>query len=284
VALTGITVAAAAPDEASSGGTFTVIGLTDRQEVVAFAADDPGRGALIGGVSGLEGDRRIVAVDCRITDSELYGLGDRGGVYRISLDDAVATKVSQLSVDLDGQHFDIDFNPVANRLRIISDSGQNLRHNLDDATGTPAVGTTAVDSPLSVASVAGTAAGVTGAAYYNNDADPATATALFVIDTDTDQVAIQSPAGLLAATGDLGVDALGDAGLEIHYDESGGDTDGIGYAALDVDGTRELYRVDLLTGRADLVGGFPAAHQVSDLAAGFRRDELDGITLGEPYY
>jgi hypothetical protein len=38
---------------------------------------------------------------------------------------------------LDGTWFDVDFNPAANRLRVISVRGQNLRHNLDDPTGTP---------------------------------------------------------------------------------------------------------------------------------------------------
>ncbi|MFB7032705.1 MULTISPECIES: DUF4394 domain-containing protein [unclassified Streptomyces] len=33
---------------------------------------------------------------------------------------------------LKGTHFGVDFNPAANRLRVISDTGQNLRHNIDD--------------------------------------------------------------------------------------------------------------------------------------------------------
>jgi hypothetical protein len=61
--------------------------------------------------------------------------------------DATATKVSQLTVPLSGGAFDMDFNPAANRLRVISDSGQNLRHNLDDPTGTPPPGQTVADTP-----------------------------------------------------------------------------------------------------------------------------------------
>jgi hypothetical protein len=35
-------------------------------------------------------------------------------------------------VALQGTRFGVDFNPAANRLRVISDLGQNLRHNIDD--------------------------------------------------------------------------------------------------------------------------------------------------------
>jgi hypothetical protein len=72
---------------------------------------------------------------------------------------------------------------------------------------------------------------VTGAAYYNNDGDPDTATTLFTLDPSRDQVAIQSPAnaGLLAATGTLGVDADGDVGFDIHYSADGASADGRGW-------------------------------------------------------
>jgi hypothetical protein len=78
------------------------------------------------------------------------------------------------------------------------------------------------------------ATGISGAAYYNNDLDPATATTLFTVDPGRDQVAIQSPAnaGLLAATGTLGVDAAGDVGFDIHYTTDGAGADGRGLAAL----------------------------------------------------
>ena len=36
--------------------------------------------------------------------------------------------VSQLTVGLDGYFFGVNFNPAANALRIISNTGQNLRH------------------------------------------------------------------------------------------------------------------------------------------------------------
>ena len=65
-----------------------------------------------------------------------------------------------LSVALTGTNFGVDFNPAADRLRVISDTGQNLRHDLT-------AGTTTVDG-LTYPPATTPATGVTGAAYTNN--------------------------------------------------------------------------------------------------------------------
>ena len=90
-------------------------------------------------------------------------------------------------------------------------------------------------------------------------------------------MAIQSPAnaGLLAPTGLLKVNARGDAGFDIHYTSQGAKRQG--FAALQVNGSRKLYRIDLLSGRATRIGAFPDNRQVTDLTAGFRKDEIEGI-------
>ena len=64
----------------------------------------------------------------------------------------------------------------------MSDTGQNLRVNVDDGVAT-------VDTPLSIPGTTpvNPATGITGAAYTNNDADPNTATTLFDIDVARDQ-------------------------------------------------------------------------------------------------
>ncbi|ONI50380.1 hypothetical protein STIB_54740 [Streptomyces sp. IB2014 011-1] len=113
--------------------------------------------------------------------------------------------------------FGVDFNPAANRLRVISNTGQNLRHNIDD--GAAPLGTTADGTLTNPTMPPSTAMGVTGAAYTNNDLDAATATTLFDIDTLADRVSLQSPAnaGTLAPTGNLGVNAGPDAGFDIYF-------------------------------------------------------------------
>jgi hypothetical protein len=79
--------------------------------------------------------------------------------------EAAAPWVSQLTTSLDGIFFGVDFKPVPDRLRIIRDTGQNLRHNVNTE------GTTTVDGSLNY-TVGITTTGLTSAAYTNNDLDP----------------------------------------------------------------------------------------------------------------
>lgn len=176
-----------------------IIGLTADQRLVCFREDNPRGADDIGYVSGLSGDARLVGIDFRPANRALYGVGNAGGLYTIDPRTAVATLIGQLNVPLQGTSFGVDVNPAADALRVISDAGQNLRYSF-------ATGATFTDGPLTYPPAA--AAGVTGAAYTNNDGDPNTATTLFDLDSTLDQVAIQSPAnsGQLAATGKLGAD------------------------------------------------------------------------------
>ncbi|MFE5942827.1 DUF4394 domain-containing protein [Streptomyces sp. NPDC056480] len=240
------------------------IGLTGDQRLVEFDVNKPNKTWSLGRVSGLSGDTKLVGIDFRVQNEKLYGVGDRGGVYTLNTTDARAMKVSQLTVALAGSAFGVDFNPAANRLRVISDTGQNLRHNIDDAA---APLTTTVDGTLTNPTMPpSTAMGVTGAAYTNNDLNAATATTLFDLDTMADRISLQSPAnaGTLAPTGNLGVDAARDAGFDISYDPATGMNHG--FATIAAGGSYRLYSVDLLTGRATSRGAFPTRYQVTDLA------------------
>ena len=115
----------------------SAIGLTDDgTRLVSFRLNDPSNVRTIGAVGGLAGDTSLVGIDFRVQDGALYGVGDAGGVYRIATASAAATKVGQLSVALAGTDFGVDFNPVANALRVISDTGQNLRHSFVAGTTT----------------------------------------------------------------------------------------------------------------------------------------------------
>ena len=168
--------------------------------------------------------------------------------------------MSQLTTPLNGTFFGVDFNPAADRLRLISDAGQNLRHNVN------AGGTTLVDGLLNY--MAGTTAmGLAGAAYTNNDLDPTTGTTLFDIDTALNQVAIQSPpnAGALVATGQLTVDPDTPVGFDLYTDlQDGVAQHNRGFASLVVGGVSGFYRVNVLTGRATRIDNFDEA--VLDIA------------------
>ncbi|TMR05644.1 DUF4394 domain-containing protein [Actinomadura soli] len=224
----------------SSDGTLMAAFKTDTPEVLDWVRNPVG----------LVTDTSLIGIDFRVQDGKLYAVGDYGGIYTVSLDagsECTLTKVSQLTVGLKGTYFGVDFNPAADRLRVISDTGQNLRHDLS-------ANTTAIDSPLS-------ATNVTAAAYTNNDLNSGTATTLFDIGTDGDQVVIQSPPnnGTLVATGSLGVNAGPNAGLDIYSDLGNGKT--ISNTAFGTfvppGGGATFYTVEPLTGTAAPVGKFP---------------------------
>ena len=246
--------------------TLQVVGLTTDQRLVCFNERKPGKARAIGHVSGLMTDTALVGIDFRVQDGLLYGVGNAGGIYKLDTSYATATLVNRLTVALDGTSFGVNFNPAADRLRIVSNTGQNLRHNIN------AGGVTLTDDPLdyptTINGVGPTALGVTGAAYTNNDLS---ATTLYALDTTLDQVSIQSPPndGTLAATGKLGVDAqLGGTGFDIYSKlRDGATADVQAWASLTaLDGSTAFYKISLPTGKATLRGGFASGTQVTDIA------------------
>lgn len=250
-------------DHRDDGPRLRAIGLTADQRLVRFKVRETGDVRTIGKVNGLQGDTRLVGIDYRVQDGMLYGVGEAGGVYTLSVNNAKATKVSQLTVALDGKAFGVDFNPAADRLRIVSDTGQNLRHNVN------AGGTTVSDAALTVPPATTAVTGVTAVAYTNNDLNADTATALYDIDTNLDQVALQAPAnsGQLSPIGKLTVDAGSEAGFDIYAQvRDGKAVDATGFATLSVGGRMALYRISLVTGQADRMGAFPRKVQVTDIA------------------
>ena len=247
----------------SNNRRLTIIGLTSDGRLISFGENNPRQARTLSTISGFTGgNSALIGIDYRVQDNLLYGVGNAGAVYTINVNTGVLTFVNSLTVALSGTQFGVDFNPPADRLRIISDTGQNLRHNVNPG------GVTINDGTLNY--TPGTAAtGVTGAAYTNNDLDPNTATTLFDIDSAMDQVVIQSPAnsGSLAATGKLTVDTTAVLGFDIYSTTRGGTTiDVEGFAALTTtDGVR-LYSIALFSGRATDLGEFSSQNQVIDIA------------------
>jgi hypothetical protein len=268
-AATAVSVATAGDSVAQATGLRAFGISADGTLMATFTTDRPQVLDWVRAVTGLSGDTALIGIDFRVQNTTMYGVGNYGGIYTITTPsptppvttDVIVKKVSQLSVPLYGTNFDVDFNPAADRLRVISDNGQNLRHNLAD-------GTTIEDAILTTPPLTGPTRGVTAAAYTNNDLNPDTATTLFDLNTTSDQVVIQSPAnnGTLAPTGALGVDAAPNAGLDIYSDLVNGKTVSAAAFATIVPagGSATLYNVNPLTGAASPVGQFPLA--ITDLA------------------
>lgn len=250
------------------GDQLLIVGLTSDGRLIVFGENRPSRALTISYVGPLTGDTYLVGIDFRVQDGGLYGVGNAGGVYRIDLGSGNAAFVNSLTVPLTGNRFGVDFNPAADRLRIISDTGQNLRHNVNLGGVTINDGTLTYTAPPAAP---GAALGVTGSAYTNNDLNTDTNTTLFDIDSNLDQVSIQSPAnnGILVATGKLGVDAGSSVGFDIFSKVRDGATiDNEAFASLTSSTSKRtrFYSVSLLTGKATSRGAFSFFDQVIDIA------------------
>lgn len=240
------------------GNDLLVFGLTFKQRLVCFQSDDPQSADTVGRIDGLVGDARLVGIDFRNADGELYGLGDQGGIYIIETDDASADKVDQLTIALMGRHFGVDFNPAADALRVISDQGQDLRHPFAG----PTAGTTVNDGTLNYVGPppVSPALGVTAAGYTNNDGDPDTAATLYDLDTNLDQTVIQAPpnAGTLNPVGKLGVNIGPRNGFDVYSVVRDGTAVKVkAFAALKVNGYSGFYRINLVNGQATFIGDLP---------------------------
>lgn len=200
-------------------------------------------------ISGLQAGENIVGIDFRPANGMLYAIGSNSRIYTINTTNGAASFVAAISVPLSGTSFAVDFNPVPDRIRIISNSGQNLRVN-------PADGVTINDGTINP-----TPAAVTAAGYTNSVAGAAT-TMLFVIDTDADRLFVQNPPnnGTLTMGMNLGVNVDASNGFDI------GGKNGVAYAILSTASANSLYTINLTTGQATEVRSF--GERVRGLALG----------------
>ena len=243
-------------------------GLTDDGRIVTFKTATPNTLDANVAVTGLAAGERLLGFDIRPKDGLLYGISSAARIVTIDPATGAATVKATLAADaadvsapytaIAGTAFGVDFNPVADRLRVIGNAGQSLRINVD-------TGATTTDGAINRA---GASPVVTAAAYTNSFAGTA-ATMLFDIDTASASLALQNPPndGTLANVGLLGVAVAGDAGFDI-----AGGANGLALAALRTaaGGPSSLYRVDLATGAAVPSGGAatPAASAIGNGTVG----------------
>ncbi|WP_394347233.1 DUF4394 domain-containing protein [Hymenobacter radiodurans] len=123
-------------------------------------------------ITGLPAGERLIGLDFRPATGQLYALSASSVLYTLNAATAAATPVAPLSIPIESNaSIGFDFNPVADRIRIVTNTGQNLRVN-------PVDGVTIADTRLNPSEP-----GIQAAAYTNNVAG-ATGTELYVIGLD----------------------------------------------------------------------------------------------------
>jgi hypothetical protein len=194
-----------------------LVALTADGRLARFDRSAPWSAPGIATLSGLAAGEELLGIDFRPATGQLYGLGSTSRLYGIDPQTGVATAIGTgFASPLVGTRFGFDFNPTVDRIRIVSDQGQNLRAHPD----TGAV--VATDGMLAYAT--GDAGfGMTpavAAAAYTNDLAGATSTLLYGIDSARDVLVTQVPPnnGTLNTIGALGLDVTGVDGFDIGSD------------------------------------------------------------------
>jgi Domain of unknown function (DUF4394) len=235
-------------------------------EAVAYAVDglnnllifNPfllSKGSISKTITGLQANEKINGIDFRPLNGQLYALGSSNRLYSLNLSNGAATQVgtTTFSTALTGTDFGFDFNPTVDRIRVISNTGQNLRLNPIDGT------VAAVDLPLNPGIPL-----ATSAAYTNNFVGT-TSTSLFVIDQNTDKLYLQNPPnnGTLVEIGNLGIDIDNNNGFDISSRTN------LAYLMATVGGITNLYTINLTTGAASSPASFSTPVRGFAIANGF---------------
>ena len=230
----------------------TIYAVTNANNLISFERANPATLYSLVPITGLQPNEQIVGIDFRPSNSLLYGLGNSSRLYTIDTTTGLATEVGSgpFSPAISGTDFGFDFNPVVDRIRVVSNSDQNFR--LD-----PDTGAVATDVNLAYDGSDPNAAAnpnLSGLAYTNNTAG-ASSTTLYGIDSVLDTlVRLGSPGGTPTSPNSGQLFTIGQLGFNTGVNTSfdivpGEDT---ALAALTTQGApfSILYSINLTTGHA----------------------------------
>ena len=238
--------------------------LTNKNTLYSFSGEDLNTVTVVP-VTGL-GAATLVGISFRPANGQLYGVGITGtteAVFAIDPSGGAATLVGS-AMPVGGTFagtttYGIDFNPVADRLRVV-DGLESTGTNINNFRLNPNNGAIAgIDTKLDYSLLPGGEAGnrpLATVAYDRNVAGATASTAFGITVAANDSLVrlggvdgVPSPnGGVLTQIGPLGVDTGTNSGLDI--DPATGEA----YAILQVAGASGLYRIDLASGAATLVG------------------------------
>ncbi|WP_338873024.1 DUF4394 domain-containing protein [Spirosoma sp. SC4-14] len=233
------------PGHASSrlSSDFVVYALTDNNQLLKLNTQNPGVILSTLTVTGIQNNERLIGIDFRPATGQLYAVSNDSRIYAINLANGMATVIGSapFSPAINGDVVGFDFNPTVDRIRLVTNQGQNLR--LHPETGA----TAAIDGAINgVPNVA-----ISGVAYTNSRAG-VTTTTLYDIDPITDKLYRQDPPnnGTLVEVGSLGIDIAGRGSFDISPDGNA--------VAMLINGiTQGLYQINLTTGQAERLGDLP---------------------------
>lgn len=236
-------------------------------ELIKFNAGQPRRILERKPITGLAAGEQLVGIDYRVARGVLYALSTKGQLYTLGTASGALTAVGTPSaLPLTGSAFGFDFNPAADRIRVVSHTGQNLRLHPDTGAavdGDPNTPGLQGDGPLAYVAGdpnAGKQPEIVAAGYTYNKQDEKITTN-YAIDRKLGVLVMQgskegttpvvSPnTGQLRTVGSLGLGELIDASLDI------ADVSNAAFAVVRSasEPRTRLMLIDLNTGKAQFIG------------------------------
>ena len=190
-------------------------------------------------------DGALLSVALRPANGMLYALTAKGQLVTIDPASGMATQVAKLDKPLEmGGRTTINFNPVVDRIRVVSSNGGNWRIH-------PETGAVTVDGGLKYAPDSAYVEAkpmVTTGAYSNHFAGTKE-TALYTIDSKLGLMNVQMPPndGVQQPRGRLNVAVPANAGFDILADGQGGNTGWVVAGGA-------LHSLDIKTGQLTTLG------------------------------
>jgi hypothetical protein len=227
----------------SRGPDRMLVATTNQNQLITFNARNVDRIKDIQAITGLPAGVTLRGIDFRPKTGDLYGVGSDSVVYRVNPGTGIAiAEGPAFTPALRGKSFGVDFNPVVDKIRVVSDDRQNLRLNADEGT------VLSTDADLNPGMPQVVAAGYENSSFSFTQP---TATKLHVVDAASDTLFTQDPPnnGTLTNPRKLRVDV----GLNAGFDIAGDDNMGFLSNAKSGRGS-ELYTVDVATGKTKSLG------------------------------
>jgi hypothetical protein len=211
-------------------------------------------------ITGLQEGEMILGIDFRPATGQLYGLGSKSRLYVINPSSGIATLAAALTtvpagsttgvpLSLSGTSFGFDFNPVVDRIRIVSNTGQNLRAH-------PTTGVTIVDGSINPQPV-----WITGVAYDNNDTVSTTTTELYALDVTSDKLFEIDPPnnGTLIEPLSINLNITGNGGFDI-APRNASIMEDVGLGLYEIDKVSTLFKINVETGATKILGYYKTAN------------------------
>ncbi len=264
---------------ASAEPVIGITGAAAGSNVVRFDTDSPGNVTTVGPLTGILAGHSVRAIDRRPANNTIYVLSTNAStgfqLYTLNEATGALTPVgSGGTVSFTWPvRVSMDFNPAADRLRVVASGAQNLRLNPND--GTLVAEDTALAYVAGDPNVQSNPPFPAGVAYDFNDNDPGTATTMYVWDFDNDALSrvgsiggsptspnsgqmttIFTPPSFITLDGGIGFDISSGGSAYLSF----ADGAGAGTSRSDevVEGAAELFaRLNLTTGALTVLGTLP---------------------------